>query len=211
MIKMTVTKMEFQSIINNVMLNRLLETKFHIPPWRAGGVSRPRLVDKLRAGVNERRKLTLVSAPAGYGKTTLVVDWLSQMDKSSRSSSAVQTHDQVARLSLDDADNDPAHFLGYWLSALRRVEESFGQSAHSLLGMPRIPPLAEILDELINDLAGLETQILLVLDDYHVINSQAVHDALEYFIDHQPAQLHLVITTREDPPCRCRACAPAGR
>ena len=182
------------------MLNRLLETKFHIPPWRAGGVSRPRLVDRLHAGVNEHRKLTLVSAPAGYGKTTLVVDWLHQTGKTMPVFQRHPIPDQVAWLSLDDADNDPAHFLGYWLSALRRVEDSLGQSAQSLLGMPQIPPLAEILDELINDLAALETQILLVLDDYHVINNPAVHDALEYFIDHQPAQLHLVITTREDPP-----------
>ena len=139
------------------MRNRLLETKFHIPPWRAGGVTRPRLVDKLHAGLKERRKLTLVSAPAGYGKTTLVVDWLSQTSRPDRPSGAAHSQVQVAWLSLDEADNDPAHFLGYWLSALRRANDTLGQSAQSLLGMPQIPPLAEILDELINDLAAQET------------------------------------------------------
>jgi len=164
-----------------------LATKFHIPPWR-GGVSRPRLLASLDEGVQNGRKLTLVSAPAGYGKTTLLAEWVRALSAS------------VAWLSLDDADNDPARFLAYWLAACRCLDDSLGQSAQSVLGMPQIPPPTAIFDQLINDLAGLEGTAVLILDDYHVITNPQIHDAVEYFLDHQPPQIHLAITTRVDPP-----------
>lgn len=172
------------------MTSRILETKFHIPHWREGCVTRPRLLDRLQSGFNERRKLTLISAPAGYGKTTLVAEWLHSTADSLR----------IAWLSLDESDNDMSRFLSYWVASLRRVDESVGTNAQTLLDMPQIPPLDSFLDGLINDLSALKDSILLVLDDYHLIGNSKIHEALEYFLDHQPAQIHLAITTREDPP-----------
>ncbi len=175
------------------MINRYLETKFHIPPWHTGSVLRPRLVERLQHGLSSGSRLTLISAPAGYGKTTLATEWLHN-----------HTHDRTgirfAWLSLDEADNDPARLLGYWLTALMRQDESIGQGAWSLLNMPQIPPTTAVLDELINELSELRDRFILVLDDYHIITNPHLHDALEYFVEHQPAQFHLVITTREDPP-----------
>ena len=176
------------------MINRFLKTKLHIPAWRSGAVSRPRLVGRLCMGLNEDCKLTLVSAPAGYGKTTLVAEWIHTLSASSTS------QDHVAWLSLDEEDKDPARFLGYFVSALRSVDESLGQGIPSLIGMPQLPALSTIFDELINDLAALEERVILFLDDYHVISNPKLHEALEYFIEHLPAGFHLVMTTREDPP-----------
>jgi len=172
------------------MNNRLLATKFHFPPWFDGSVARPRLVQHLNAGMSNSRKLTLVSAPAGYGKTTLVSEWIHSLDQDLR----------VAWLSLDELDNDPARFLDYWISSLHQADETLGQSAVSLLGVPQLPSSTIILDQLLNDLAALENRICLVLDDYHVISSSQIHEAVEYFLDHQPVQVHLIITTRVDPP-----------
>ncbi len=172
------------------MQTRFLETKFYIPSWREGGVTRPCLLEHLQSGLDERRKLTLVSAPAGYGKTTLIAEWLGTIANDSR----------IAWLSLDESDNDLSRFLGYWVASFRRANESLGANAQSLLDMPQLPPLNSFLDGLINDLSALEDSILLVLDDYHLISNSKIHEALEYFLDHQPAQVHLAITTREDPP-----------
>lgn len=172
------------------MQTRFLETKFHVPAWREGGVTRPRLLERLQSGLAERRKLTLVSAPAGYGKTTLVAEWLHSIADGSR----------IGWLSLDESDNDLSRFLGYWVAAFHRVDKALGANAQSLLEMPQLPPLDSFLDGLINDLSALETSLLLVLDDYHLISNPKIHEALEYFLDHQPAQVHLAVTTREDPP-----------
>jgi LuxR family maltose regulon positive regulatory protein len=144
--------------------------------------------------LNENPKLTLISAPAGYGKTTLVAEWISAI------LNAQSTTIRVAWLSLEEEDNDPARFLSYLLSALQSIEEPLGQGTSGLLGMPQLPPLPALLDELINDLAVLEFRTILFLDDYHVITNPKLHEAVEYFIEHQPATFHLVITTREDPP-----------
>lgn len=172
------------------MGSQFLATKFHIPLWREGGVTRARLLQRLQCGLDEHRKLTLLSAPAGYGKTTLISEWL-----------GIITDDTyIAWLSLDESDNDLSRFLGYWVAALRQANESLGANAQSLLEMPQLPPLDSFLDGLINDLSALEDFMLLVLDDYHLIGNPKIHEALEYFLDHQPPQVHLVITTREDPP-----------
>ena len=172
------------------MNQSLLETKFHIPPRRAGGVSRARLVEQLQYGLDERRKLAFLSAPAGYGKTSLVTEWIYLL----------AGNVQVGWISLDESDNDPTRFLFYFISAFRRIHVSLGQSALSLLGMPQIPQLTGILDELINELARFENQLILILDDYHVIHHLAIQEMMEYFLERQPSQVHLVLTTREDPP-----------
>ncbi|MGE5461856.1 MAG: LuxR C-terminal-related transcriptional regulator [Syntrophothermus sp.] len=176
------------------MSSRFLKTKCFIPSWRPGTVSRPRLIDHLHTGLYEGRKLTLVSAPAGYGKTTLAAEWIHTL----QSRHQAVTH--VAWLSLDEGDNDPVRFFGYLIFCLKSIDESLGQGAPSLLGLPQLPPPNVILDEIINDLAGRQDRILLFLDDYHTITNPRLHEALEYLIEHQPPSFHLAITTREDPP-----------
>jgi LuxR family maltose regulon positive regulatory protein len=162
----------------------LLTTKLYMPPLRLESVSRPHLIARLDAGLG--RKLTLVSAPAGFGKTTLLVEWLSSGASSSW-------------LSLDEEDNDPARFYAYLIAALERVLPGVGAGAHSLLQSPQPPPRS-VLTLLINDLAAAPDRFVLVLDDYHTIEQPAIHDALTFLIEHQPPQMHLVLASRADPP-----------
>jgi LuxR family maltose regulon positive regulatory protein len=180
----------------------LLSTKLYIPSPRPDGqrVLRPRLVERLNAGLH--RKLTLVSAPAGFGKTTLVGEWVHQL----RSDAAQGT--QVAWLSLDENDNDPARFLTYLVAALRTVEAGIAKGALSALQSPRPPPAEVILIPLINDMAAIPGRTVLVLDDYHLIEAQPVHDAITFLLRHLPPcpgpgrqcqGMHMVIATREDP------------
>jgi LuxR family maltose regulon positive regulatory protein len=172
------------------MIDHLLETKFHKPIWRSNGVMRPRLLDQLQVGLTEQRKLTLISAPAGYGKTTLITSWLHSLSGSTRS----------IWLSLEKSDNDPARFLAYWAAAWSRVSDFGLENIQELLDAPQLPPFQNILDEIINPLVQLKEPAILVLDDYHIITNPLIHEMLEYFLEHQPHQAHLVITTRSDPP-----------
>src|SRR5579859_1831955 len=162
---------------------RFLATKLHPPSARPNRISRPRLLARL----DEGRPLTLVAAPAGFGKTTLLSDWARQNSK-------------VAWLSLDDDDNDPARFWGYVIVALRQVEPAVGEAALAWLQSPPPPPTVAVVSELINQAAALPGRLVLVLDDYHVIGAPPIHEALAYLLDHQPDRLRLVITTRADPP-----------
>lgn len=175
------------------MNTRLLATKFHIPPWRDAAVARPRLLGQLIVGLREQRKVTLVSAPAGYGKTTLVTGWLHSLKQEGNKP-------RVSWLSLDEADNDPPRFWRYWLAAFRPLAEPLSQTIDPLLSLPQLPPVDLLLDELLNDLAALELPAMLVLDDYHVITRPQIHETLAYFINHQPAHFHLALTTRAEPP-----------
>jgi LuxR family transcriptional regulator, maltose regulon positive regulatory protein len=172
------------------MPDRLLETKFHPPPWPSEGVMRPRLLDQLQAGLIEQRKLTLVAAPAGYGKTTLITSWLYSLTESTRN----------IWLSLEKSDNEPADFLSYWATAWNRISDLPLENIQDLLDMPQLPPFQSILDEVINPIARLKEPVILVLDDYHTITNALIHEMLEYFLEHQPHQAHLVIITRSDPP-----------
>jgi len=176
------------------MGGRVLTTKLYAPPHRPAAIHRWQLTQRLDAAFHQNHQLILVSAPAGYGKTTLVAEWthatLNRPEPAAR----------MAWLSLEDADNDTTRFLTYWISSIRRMDETIGQNALSLLGMPQIPPPRAILDELLNELATLTYQAILVLDDYHVISNTELHEALEHFIQHRPTPVHLVITTRADPP-----------
>lgn len=169
---------------------RFLQTKFHIPAKRAVDVTRLRLLDLLQTGLNAEHKLTLLSAPAGYGKTTLIADWLH----------CLPSDHHIAWLSLDEKDNDLTRFLGYWIEMFVRMDETVGQDSRNMLGMMQVPPTASILDSLLNEVATAQLQMIVILDDYHLITNPAVHEALEYFITYQPSHLHVVITTREDPP-----------
>jgi LuxR family maltose regulon positive regulatory protein len=167
----------------------LLLTKLSIPSARPSLVARPRLVERLEVGLG--RKLTLVSAPAGFGKSTLLSAWASVMSGSGR---------QVAWLSVDPADNDPARFWRYFVTAMDQLRPGSGETALALLDSPQAPPIEATLTTLLNELVGLPTDAVLVLDDYHPIESQAIHEALTFLIDHLPPRVHLVMATRADPP-----------
>jgi len=241
----------------------LLQTKLYIPPGRPELVPRPRLIERLNTGLWQNgfresdrkeswvfaRKLTLVSTPAGFGKTTLLSEWVS--------SCALRT--RVAWLALDEGDNDPAHFLAYVVAALQNAQnhqgtfprqesvtpqsvDTIGTDLLGALQSPQPPPLEALLTALINQISALSDSpvtplasqpangfrpgveqdgraektsaqavtgertvrqnFVLVLDDYHTIAAQRVHDALEFLLDHLPDNLHLVIATRSDPPLR---------
>jgi LuxR family maltose regulon positive regulatory protein len=164
----------------------LLQTKLHIPRIRPELVSRPRLIERLNAGL--RRKLTLVSAPAGFGKTTLLSEWVAACDR------------PVAWLSLDEGDNIPSRFWAYLVSALQTFHKDVGEAALAALRSSQPPPIEEILTALINESASIPGQIVLILDDYHLITTQSIHDALTFLLDHLPPQMHLFIAGRSDPP-----------
>ena len=170
----------------------LLKTKLHIPHRRPDMVPRSLLIKQL----NERiqRKLTLIAAPAGYGKTNLASEWTHSLQSEDTS------NNRITWLSLGEADSEPIRFLSYVIAALQQVAPEIGVGALSLFEMAQSPPINTVLNELINDIAGLDYHIMLVLDDYHVIRHLEIHEALRYLVEHQPHQMHLVITSREDPP-----------
>jgi LuxR family maltose regulon positive regulatory protein len=132
--------------------------------------------------------MTLVSAPAGYGKTTLITDWLQRAAR------------PASWLALDENDNDQARFTAYLIAALQGIDPRIGKTAEAMLLTPQPPPPESILTTLINDIAATARPFVLVLDDYHSINMLPIHQLLTFLLDHQPPQMHLVIATREDPP-----------
>src|SRR5438067_9301110 len=163
----------------------LLATKLYIPRLRPNVVSRPRLIERLNEGLH--RKLTLIAASAGFGKTTLVSAWVAGCDR------------QVAWLSLDKGDSDPPLFLTYLVAALQTIAPTIGEGVLGVLQSPQPPPTASILTTLLNEITTISDQFILVLDDYHVLEAKAVDQALTYLVEHLPPQMHLVIATREDP------------
>lgn len=170
------------------MASPLLETKFYVPGQRAGLVPRPRLRERLNRGL--AAKLTLVAAPAGFGKTRLLAEWLA----------AAPTEERAAAwLSLDHRDNHPATFWTYLITALHTVESGVGAGALALLASPQPPPIDALLAPLLNELNAISHEVVLVLDDYHVIDARDVQDGIAFLLDHLPPQLHLVIATRADP------------
>ncbi|KPL72049.1 hypothetical protein ADN00_16350 [Ornatilinea apprima] len=169
---------------------RLLSTKFHTPAGRETGVPRQRLLERLNHGLAEQRKLSLVSAPVGYGKTTLVSDWCRSLGDTV----------SFGWVTLDDKENDPERFLCYWLALFQQMDEATREPIQILFTLPQFPPMTIVMDDLLNILADLPTRLVVVLDDYHLIHNPQIHDALDYFLDHLPSQVHLVVITRQDPP-----------
>jgi LuxR family maltose regulon positive regulatory protein len=167
--------------------NLLLVTKLHMPRPRAQLVSRSHLTDRLQEGVVGA--LTLLSAPAGFGKTTLLAQWVSLSDM------------LVAWLSLEPEDNDPTRFLTYLIAALQTLDPHLGARALVLLGLPQPAEPETVLALLTNDLMHWQGEAFaLVLDDYHVIEAPPIHRALMFLLEHLPPQVHLIIATRADPP-----------
>jgi ATP/maltotriose-dependent transcriptional regulator MalT len=170
----------------------LLETKLYVPRSRRGLVLRPRLSERLDRGAAS--KLVLVSAPAGFGKTTLLTEWLAARP------AALGDERLAAWVSLDRGDNDPASFWAYVIAALQTVASGVGESALSLLDAPQPPSIETALTTLLNDLGAVAGEIVLVLDDYHVIDAREVQDGMAFLLDHLPPRLHVVIAGRADPP-----------
>jgi LuxR family maltose regulon positive regulatory protein len=163
----------------------LLTAKLYIPPVRPDMVPRPDLIKRLNAGL--RGKLTLVSAPAGYGKTTLLAQWVSQCGRS------------VAWLSLDEGDNDPARFWAYVAGALRAIPLEMGGIGQMAFQSPP-PPIESMLTGLLNQIVEAPDPFLLVLDDYHLIRTPAIHEGIAFLLENLPPQMHVVVATRADPP-----------
>jgi len=165
----------------------LLASKFCIPPLRPNLVPRPRLVRMLNDGLHASRRLTLVSAPPGFGKTTLLVDWLHQIDL------------PAAWLSLDEDDNDLPRFTSYLAAAFQLVDEELGSSLLSASRSPQLPAIENALTALLNEIALRTEPLILVLDDYHLLSEPAILKLMGSLLDHLPPQLRPVLTTREDP------------
>lgn len=163
----------------------LLQTKLQPPPARVSQVLRPRLMRRIdQIG---QHGLTLITAPAGYGKTTLLCQWLAQ------------TALHSVWFTIDDGDNDPLRFWGYFVAGLQSLNPEIGKQAMALLHEPQPLPVTDILNTLINDLAVQPHSTAIVLDDYHLIKHHEIHTSLEYLLDHLPAQLRIIIATRSDP------------
>jgi LuxR family transcriptional regulator, maltose regulon positive regulatory protein len=183
------------------MYTPILATKLYIPPPRSKIVLRPRLIERLNEGLPSGHKLTIISAPAGYGKTTLVSEWVMDCGR------------PTAWVSLDEEDTDPARFLTYLISALQTIAPKIGVGILSVIQSPQPPPIESILTTLLNEIPSIADNpstsdakppqsgqgFILVLDDYHLIDSNEVDNTLTFLVEHQPPQMHLVITTREDP------------
>ncbi|MCP4751366.1 MAG: helix-turn-helix transcriptional regulator [Proteobacteria bacterium] len=164
----------------------LLATKLYIPQRRQGVVRRTHLIESLNKGIN--RKLTLISAAAGFGKTTLLSEWISQGAM------------PVAWISLDKSDNNPVQFAHYLVAALRTVHPNIGENALTQLQSSQRPPVESILTFLIKELTALPEDLVLVFDDYHAIDTETVHSLVRTLLDYLPDRIHIVITTRVDPP-----------
>ena len=165
----------------------LLDPKLYAPRKRPGLVARPQLTDQLSRGAES--KLTLISAPTGFGKTTLLAEWLATPPAGEQS---------IAWLSLDEADNQSTLFWTYVTTSLHRAMPAVG-TVLGLLQEPQPPPIATVLAALLNELSEVVSNIVLVLDDYHVIESPDIQEQMTFLLEHLPPQMHVVIATRADP------------
>lgn len=169
------------------MALQILATKLHIPPPPPKVVIRSRLIKQLSEGLSAGRKLTLVSAPPGFGKSTLISEWISSCGR------------PAAWLSLDDSDNNLSRFLAYLISALQTISPNLGADILDTLQSSQIQPTDSILTALLNEISVIPDDFILVLDDFHLTDVKLVNDAITFLIEHLSPQMHLVITTREDP------------
>jgi LuxR family maltose regulon positive regulatory protein len=174
------------------MVTPILTTKLHVPSLRRNLVARQRLLECLDQGLH--RKLMLVSAPAGFGKTTLLGEWIESLEAGG------PPPVKVAWITVDEGDNDPARFAAYLAAALQRADERIGPASEDKSELAGSFLQESHLACLINQVAGLPEAFVLVLDDYHLIISQVIHSAVTFLVDHLPENLHLVLASRADPP-----------
>ena len=163
----------------------ILATKLFVPPLRTSAVRRPRLVAQIDEGLD--RHLILVSAAAGFGKTTLLSEWAGGCGR------------PVAWISLDEGEADLARFLAYLVAALQTIEPGIGSGVLAVLQAPQPPPLDVLLTALLNEVAAMQRPFVLVLDDYHLADARPVDDAVSFLLKHLPPQMRVVVATREDP------------
>ncbi|MGD2146164.1 MAG: LuxR C-terminal-related transcriptional regulator [Anaerolineae bacterium] len=178
-------------------MDQLLATKLYVPQTRGDLVPRPRLHERLDEGLT--RRLTMVSAPAGFGKSTLVAGWLSASEQ------------PAAWLSLDQGDNDPVRFWTYLIAAVQTIHSDMGLEARQIVSAPQLRNTEPVAVSLINDMSQVGHDLIVVLDDYHVIESAQVHADLGYLLEHQPPNLHLILITRVDPPLSLARLRAHGR
>lgn len=177
--------------------DRLIRTKLRLPFIRPGLITRLRLQEQVLRGL--RGPLTLITAPAGFGKTTLVASCITGCGM------------PVAWLSLDKDDNRAGRLLNYLITALHETDDSIGIEALQMIAASPEVPAEAILTSVINELDTNGSDLALVLDDYHVITSPSVHEAVSFLLANQPQALHLLIATRSDPPCLWRICGHEDR
>ena len=196
----------------------VLATKLYIPPPRPNAVPRPRLIERLNEGLQRTSGVTLISAPAGFGKTTLVSEWIASLTPplpeqhrhlrplpAASRPAALRTPEgeglgvRAAWLSLDENDNDLTRFLAHFIAALQTITPTVGEATLGALQSSQPPPTEVLLTAFLNDITTLD-DVVLVLDDYHVIEAAPIDEALTFFVDHLPPQFRLVIASREDPP-----------
>ena len=175
-------KNQHRWLYNLIMVTPILTTKLYIPPPPPKVVFRSRLLERLDAGLHQ--KLILISAPAGFGKTTLVSEWI-----------ANRGH-PAAWLSLDENDNDVSRFLIYCIGALQTISQKLGTELLGTLQSSQIPPIETILTALLNEITAIPSEFILVLDDYHLTDAKTVDDALNFLIEHLPPQMHLEIISK---------------
>jgi LuxR family maltose regulon positive regulatory protein len=164
----------------------LLATKLYIPSLHPQIIQRQSILELMNAGLSIEKRLILLCAPAGYGKTTLVCEWLQEIA-------------HACWISLEKGDNDPRRFFSYLVAALQTALPGIGSQAQTLLNAPQLPPLQAVLSSLLNDLAQAQSKTVIVLDDYHSIHASQIHEGITFLLDHLPPEVHFVITTRSDP------------
>ncbi|HRH46868.1 MAG TPA: hypothetical protein PKY82_34800, partial [Pyrinomonadaceae bacterium] len=175
-----------QPVKQNNWGSQRLMTKLYLPPVRQTLVDRPHLVERLNEGL--KGKLTIISAPAGFGKTSLVMEWRQQSKM------------PLVWFSLDEEDNEPLRFLDYLLTAFQLIDEKLVQATFGLLQSGQTPPMKVVLSSLLNEICQNEIEFVLALDDYHLIHKQIIHDVFSFFIEQLPLHAHVIILTRSDPP-----------
>ena len=168
------------------MSETLLATKLYIPSLHPQIIQRQSVLGLMNAGLSIEKRLILLCAPAGYGKTTLVCEWLQKIP-------------HACWVSLEKGDNDPRRFFSYFVAALQTALPGIGSQARALLNAPQLPPFQAVLSSLLNDLAQVDSQTVLVLDDYQTIHLSQIHKGITFLLDHLPPEVHFVITTRSDP------------
>ncbi|WP_129676179.1 AAA family ATPase [Candidatus Chloroploca sp. Khr17] len=171
----------------HTMLKTIIKTKINLPALRRSLVLRPRLLASISEGVRQGHLLTLIAAPAGFGKTTLIREWIA----------AGET--PAAWISLDEGDGDPIRFLTYLVAALQTLISGVGDGVLAALQSAQSVSTLDVLTSLLNELSSTEDAFVLVLDDYHALDSTSVDALLTFLVEHMPPPMHLVITTREDP------------
>jgi LuxR family transcriptional regulator, maltose regulon positive regulatory protein len=164
----------------------ILATKLYIPSLHPQAIQRQSILELMNAGLSIGKRLILVCAPAGYGKTTLVCEWLQKIP-------------HACWVSLEKGDNDPRLFFSYLIAALQTIHPDVGGQAQAILDAPQSPPLEAVLSSLLNDLAQVHSQTVIVLDDYQSIHASQIHEGMAFLLDHLPPDAHFVITTRSDP------------